>query len=102
MDGGSAWVGWQEYNLDALAADKKSDGRAFYNGHAVVLTTSDMASANSDDDANTDPFSLMAGKTSCHTGWLKSAGMLTRDSREVERQKPGQPGARKKFQFSKR
>ena len=33
---------------------------------------------------------------------LKEAGMLTRDSREVERQKPGQPGARKKFQFSKR
>ena len=33
---------------------------------------------------------------------LKKAGMLTRDSREVERKKPGQPGARKKFQFSKR
>ena len=33
---------------------------------------------------------------------LKEAGMLTRDSREVERQKPGQPGARKRFQFSKR
>ena len=35
-------------------------------------------------------------------GVLKKAGMLTRDSREVERKKPGQPGARKKFQFSKR
>lgn len=33
---------------------------------------------------------------------LKSNGLLTRDSRKVERQKPGQPGARKKFQFSKR
>ena len=33
---------------------------------------------------------------------LKQAGMLTRDSREVERKKYGQPGARKKFQFSKR
>ena len=33
---------------------------------------------------------------------LKRAGMLTRDSREVERKKYGQPGARKKFQFSKR
>ncbi len=33
---------------------------------------------------------------------LKSAGMLTRDSREVERKKYGQPGARKNFQFSKR
>ncbi|SHI31685.1 SSU ribosomal protein S9P [Tangfeifania diversioriginum] len=33
---------------------------------------------------------------------LKSAGLLTRDPREIERKKPGQPGARKKFQFSKR
>ena len=33
---------------------------------------------------------------------LKEKGFLTRDSREVERKKPGQPGARKKFQFSKR
>ena len=33
---------------------------------------------------------------------LKKAGLLTRDSRRVERKKPGQPGARKKFQFSKR
>ena len=33
---------------------------------------------------------------------LKSNGLLMRDSRKVERKKPGQPGARKKFQFSKR
>ena len=33
---------------------------------------------------------------------LQAAGFLTRDSREVERKKYGQPGARKKFQFSKR
>ena len=33
---------------------------------------------------------------------LKGAGLLTRDAREVERKKPGQPGARKRFQFSKR
>ena len=33
---------------------------------------------------------------------LKLNGLLTRDSRKVERKKPGQPGARKKFQFSKR
>ncbi len=33
---------------------------------------------------------------------LKDCGMLTRDSRVKERNKPGQPGARKKFQFSKR
>ena len=33
---------------------------------------------------------------------LRDAGYLTRDSRMVERKKPGQPKARKKFQFSKR
>ncbi|MCP4804372.1 MAG: 30S ribosomal protein S9 [Proteobacteria bacterium] len=33
---------------------------------------------------------------------LKSAGLLTRDARKVERKKYGQPGARKRFQFSKR
>ncbi len=33
---------------------------------------------------------------------LKSKGLLTRDSRIVERKKPGQKKARKKFQFSKR
>jgi len=33
---------------------------------------------------------------------LRKAGFLTRDAREVERKKYGQPGARKNFQFSKR
>lgn len=33
---------------------------------------------------------------------LKQAGLLTRDPRTKERKKPGQKGARKKFQFSKR
>lgn len=33
---------------------------------------------------------------------LKAQGLMTRDSRMVERKKPGQPKARKKFQFSKR
>jgi len=33
---------------------------------------------------------------------LKVEGFLTRDPREVERKKPGQPKARKRFQFSKR
>jgi small subunit ribosomal protein S9 len=33
---------------------------------------------------------------------LKKAGFLTRDARVVERKKYGQPGARKRFQFSKR
>ena len=33
---------------------------------------------------------------------LRGKGLLTRDSRKVERKKPGRPGARKRFQFSKR
>ena len=33
---------------------------------------------------------------------LKKNGFLTRDARKKERKKPGQPGARKRFQFSKR
>ncbi len=37
-----------------------------------------------------------------HRGSLRSSGLLTRDAREVERKKPGRPGARRRFQFSKR
>ncbi len=33
---------------------------------------------------------------------LRAAGFVTRDPREVERKKPGRPGARRRFQFSKR
>jgi small subunit ribosomal protein S9 len=37
-----------------------------------------------------------------HRPALRSRGLLTRDSRKVERKKPGRPKARKRFQFSKR
>ena len=37
-----------------------------------------------------------------HRTKLRAHGLLTRDPRAVERKKPGQPGARKRFQFSKR
>jgi len=37
-----------------------------------------------------------------HRKKLRESGLLTRDARAVERKKPGQPGARKRFQFSKR
>jgi len=37
-----------------------------------------------------------------HRPALRDKGMLTRDARQVERKKPGQPKARKRFQFSKR
>jgi small subunit ribosomal protein S9 len=37
-----------------------------------------------------------------HRAKLRANGLLTRDARAVERKKPGRPGARKRFQFSKR
>ena len=37
-----------------------------------------------------------------HRTKLRAAGLMTRDPRAVERKKPGRPGARKRFQFSKR
>ena len=37
-----------------------------------------------------------------HRKKLRENGLLTRDARAVERKKPGRPGARKRFQFSKR
>jgi len=37
-----------------------------------------------------------------HRKKLRGHGLLTRDPRAVERKKPGRPGARKRFQFSKR
>ena len=37
-----------------------------------------------------------------HRRKLRDHGLMTRDARAVERKKPGQPGARKRFQFSKR
>jgi small subunit ribosomal protein S9 len=37
-----------------------------------------------------------------HRTKLRTAGLLTRDPRAVERKKPGRAGARKRFQFSKR
>ena len=40
--------------------------------------------------------------TEAYRSALKAEGFLTRDARVVERKKPGQPGARRRFQFSKR
>ncbi len=37
-----------------------------------------------------------------HRKKLREMGLLTRDARAVERKKPGRPGARKRFQYSKR
>lgn len=44
----------------------------------------------------------LVGADAAHKSTLKRAGFITRDARKKERKKPGQPGARKKFQYSKR
>ena len=77
MEGGPAWIGWKEYGLSVLAVETTtSSGDTYYNASGWVLANSTMAQYHLDDDPTTDPFAELAGKTSCHTGWLKSAGML--------------------------
>ena len=76
LDGGAGWMGWKQYGLEVLVADQKSDGRTYYEAQAWVLNDSKAGIAMNDGDENTDPFSELAGSPSCHTGWLKSAGML--------------------------
>jgi len=76
LDGGAAWLSWQNYGLEVLGAEQKADGRAYYNAVAWVHIDSDMAKADLDNDSSTDPYALMQGKTSCHTSALGSSGML--------------------------
>jgi ABC-type phosphate/phosphonate transport system substrate-binding protein len=76
MDAGSAWIGWQQYDLGVMAADLNLDYRTYYNSNAWVRSDSDVAKAFLDDDPYSDPFALLSGKPSCHTGWLNSVGML--------------------------
>ncbi len=44
----------------------------------------------------------LLGADDQHRRRLRDLGLLTRDPRAVERKKPGRPGARKRYQFSKR
>jgi ABC-type phosphate/phosphonate transport system substrate-binding protein len=76
LDGGAAWMGWQQYGLEAMAASVNSDGRTYYSAQAWVLDDSEAGLAATDSNASTDPFEALAGSVTCHTGWLKSAGML--------------------------
>ena len=62
--------------FEVAAAEQKADGRPYYNAVAWVHKDSDMAQADMDDDPSTDPYTMMAGKVSCHTSPLGSSGML--------------------------
>ena len=70
------------YNINALVSGGGTSGQAGAIKHGIA-----KALLEADPDKRTT---------------LKKEGMLTRDSRVVERKKYGRPGARKRFQFSKR
>jgi len=72
----------ERFNISALVSGGGSSGQAGALKHGIA-----RALLEADPDTRTT---------------LKKASFLTRDSREVERKKPGRPGARKRFQFSKR
>ncbi len=76
LDGGAAWLSMSTRGFEVAAAEQKADGRPYYNAVAWVHKDSDMAQADMDDDPATDPYTMMAGKISCHTSPLGSSGML--------------------------
>ncbi len=65
VDGAAAWLAWQKLGLDAIAAEVRGDGRTYYNAAAWVRTDSDIMGVED-----------FQGRTSCHTGATKSAGMF--------------------------
>lgn len=66
VDGAAGWLAWnQEPEMQAIASEVRGDGRTFYMAAAWVLADSDIQSV--------DDFE---GRTSCHTGATKSAGMF--------------------------
>lgn len=65
LDGGAAFVAWKSHGLEAILADTKSDGSTSYTAAAWVKNSSNITTLEQ-----------LEGNNSCHTGWLKSAGML--------------------------
>ena len=65
LDGGAGFVAWKHHGLEAILADQKEDGSTSYTAAAWVLNSSNITSLEQ-----------LEGNNSCHTGWLKSAGML--------------------------
>ncbi len=65
VDGAAGWLAWQRLGLEAIASEVRSDGRTYYYAAAWVRADSDIQTV--------DDFE---GRTSCHTGATKSAGMF--------------------------
>ncbi len=65
LDGGAAWLAWQQRGLETLAADADLDGSTYYHASAVVRA-----------DASFETVADLEGVTSCHTSELGSAGTL--------------------------
>jgi len=65
LDGGAGWIGWKQHGFVVIAADLKSNGQSYYTAQAMVRKGSGIKT-----------YFDLKGKTSCHTGWLKSAGMI--------------------------
>ena len=65
LDGGAGFVAWKNHGLETVLADQKDDGSTSYTAAAWVLASSNITTLEQ-----------LEGNNSCHTGWLKSAGML--------------------------
>lgn len=65
LDGGAGFVAWKSHGLEVVLADQKDDGSTSYTAAAWVLNSSNITTLEQ-----------LEGNNSCHTGWLKSAGML--------------------------
>lgn len=65
VDGAAAWLAWKQNGLEAIASEVRGDGRTHYMAAAWVRADSDIQGVGD-----------FGGRTSCHTGATKSAGMM--------------------------
>ena len=82
---------WQKYTTMACCAAIKKDEFTSFTGTYMKLETLILSKLTQEQKTNAEDKAA-----------LRSEGFMTRDPRSVERKKPGQPKARRRFQFSKR
>ena len=71
-----AWVGWKQFDLAVMAAVEMQDSKTYSNTLAWVNSNTSIATAQLDGDISTNPFELLEGKISCHSGLLNDESML--------------------------